>query len=325
MIRSGAIEEKQRASLDILAGSELSHSGFRLRFPDALETRYWRDVAAERLRDLRFIAIWGVARYFFFGILLNLFVVQDPNWGGVAIQHSGASFLVLAIIHVALRDTVDVTVREIALLACCLVCSLAAILVVSAKPSPVTLRDFLLSISPASFVLIFVRLRFRQAVAFFLINITVYALAVFSRPEISRDDGTFLIGFMTTLLIPALIGSHAFERALRRIYLHRLLDQLRNENLAALNVTLTGLSYTDPLTHIANRRKLDEALSALVMTPGATGTMLLIDIDWFKAFNDRYGHLAGDACLCHVAHCLSSQLRVSISSRASAARNSPFY
>ncbi|WP_347557535.1 GGDEF domain-containing protein [Robbsia sp. KACC 23696] len=309
MIRSGAIAEKQTFPLDVLAESELSRSGFRLRFPDALETRYWRDIAAERLRDLRFIAIWGVAGYLFFGILLNLFVVQDPNWGGVAIQLCGASLLVLAISNLALRDRVAVTAREIALLVCCLACSLGAILVVSCKPGPVTLRDFLLSISPASFVLIFVRLRFHQATAFFLINIAVYALAVFSRQEISHDDATFLIGFMTTLLIPALIGSHGFERALRRIYLHRLLEQLRNDTLAAQNVTLTGLSYTDPLTRIANRRKLDEALSELVMQPGATGTMLLVDIDWFKAFNDRYGHLAGDACLCHVAACLSSHLR----------------
>jgi diguanylate cyclase (GGDEF)-like protein len=91
------------------------------------------------------------------------------------------------------------------------------------------------------------------------------------------------------------------------VYAHGL--SKRDENLAAQNATLTGLSYTDPLTSIANRRRLDEALSELVTAPGSMGALLLVDIDMFKAFNDRYGHLAGDACLCHVAQCLSSHLR----------------
>jgi diguanylate cyclase (GGDEF)-like protein len=72
---------------------------------------------------------------------------------------------------------------------------------------------------------------------------------------------------------------------------------------------LTDLSYTDPLTGVANRRSLDETLSGLVMGPASTGALLLVDIDMFKAFNDRYGHVAGDACLRHVAQCLSSKLR----------------
>jgi len=309
MKHSGAMHEAQEPRLDVLAESELTHSGFRLAFPEALETRYWRDIATERLRELRFIAHWGVAGYFCLGVLLNLIVIQDPDWKGVAIQLVGSSIAVLAIIRGWLRDGVAVAMREIALLACCLVCSLAAILIVAAKPAPATLRDFLLAIPPASFILIFVRLRFHQAVAFFLANISVYALTLFNRPEISHSDDTFLIGFMTTLLLPALVGGHAFERVSRRIYLHRLLERLRNENLVAQNATLADLSYTDPLTSTANRRRLDEALSELVTAPGSTGALLLVDIDRFKAFNDRYGHLAGDACLRRVAQCLSSHLR----------------
>ncbi len=292
-----------------MAESELRHSGFRLAFPQALETRYWRDIAAERLQELRFIGLCGVTGYFIFGILLNLIVILNPDWKSVAIQLVGSSLTVFAIIQLGLREKVATATREIALLACCLICSLAAILVVAAKPTPANLRDFLLAIPPASFVLIFVRLRFHQAVAFFLANLSVYALVLLDRPEINHSDAMFLIGFMTTLLSPALIGSHAFERALRRLYLHRLLDRLRNEKLAAQNAALTDLSYTDPLTSIANRRRLDEALAELIAAPASTGALLLIDIDRFKAFNDRYGHLAGDACLCHVAQCLSSHLR----------------
>jgi diguanylate cyclase (GGDEF)-like protein len=241
--------------------------------------------------------------------LLNLIIIQNPDWREVTIQLAVPSLVALAMRHLWLRDGVACTTRETALLACCLFGSLAAILVVAVKPAAADLHDFLLAIPPAIFVLIFVRLRFRQAVVFSLATVIVYALALFSRPEISDSDTTFLIGFMAVLLVPALIGTHAFERASRRIYLHGLLDRLRSETLAAKNAALTGLSYTDPLTSIPNRRRLDEVLSVFLTAPGAAGALLLADIDTFKAFNDRYGHLAGDECLRQVAQCLSSRLR----------------
>lgn len=64
--------------------------------------------------------------------------------------------------------------------------------------------------------------------------------------------------------------------------------------------TLEALSITDGLTGIANRRRFDEALSleyARHARSGAELSLILLDIDYFKAFNDSYGHIAGDDCL----------------------------
>ncbi len=309
MEHSGTAHDEGEPRLDVLAESELSRSGFRLAFPEALEIRYWRDTAADRVRELRFIILWGATLYFCLGILLNLIIIQNPDWREVAVQLAVPSFAALVMRHLWLRDGVAAAMRETALLACCLFGSLAAILVVAVKPALADLHDFLLAIPPAIFVLIFVRLRFQQAVVFSLLNIIVYTLALLSRSEISGSDTTFLIGFMAVLLFPALVGAHAFECASRRIYLHGLLDRLRNEKLAAKNADLTGLSYTDSLTGIPNRRRLDEVLAVFLTAPGSSGALLLADIDTFKAFNDRYGHLAGDECLRQVAQCLSSRLR----------------
>ncbi|OWT68881.1 MULTISPECIES: GGDEF domain-containing protein [unclassified Achromobacter] len=298
-----------RPDLDAMAKAELARSGFRLAFPAVLQARYEQDIASERVKELRFIVLWGASLYFILGVLLNLTIIPQPDWHGVAIQLTVPSLLAFAIRHLWLRDSTPSAIRETALLTCCLLATLAAILIVAIKPSPATLRDFLLAIPPASFVLIFVRLRFRQAAAFFVANIGVYALTLSSRPEISHDDAMFLIGFMTTLLFPALLGAHTFERASRRIYLHGLRDRLRNENLTATNAALADLSYTDALTNIPNRRQLDKTLDEFLAEPGAAGALLLVDIDLFKAFNDRHGHLAGDACLRQVAQCLQSHLR----------------
>ena len=70
---------------------------------------------------------------------------------------------------------------------------------------------------------------------------------------------------------------------------------------------LTRLSVIDALTKIANRRKFDEVLKneyLLGCRSGKPLSILMIDIDYFKQFNDTYGHLAGDDCIKKVATAL---------------------
>ena len=70
------------------------------------------------------------------------------------------------------------------------------------------------------------------------------------------------------------------------------------------NQQLELLSATDGLTGLANRRQFDQHLYSewqRSMRNGQPLSLLLIDIDHFKRYNDHYGHLAGDACLRQVA------------------------
>ncbi|CAK0742951.1 two-component system, chemotaxis family, response regulator WspR [Gammaproteobacteria bacterium] len=67
---------------------------------------------------------------------------------------------------------------------------------------------------------------------------------------------------------------------------------------------LERLSTTDGLTGIANRRRFDEYLDFQWRQSSRSGTplsLLLTDIDYFKNFNDHYGHIQGDSCLKQVA------------------------
>jgi len=71
---------------------------------------------------------------------------------------------------------------------------------------------------------------------------------------------------------------------------------------------LHQLSMTDGLTGIANRRSLDERLQQELNSAKRNQwpmSILLIDIDYFKLYNDNYGHLAGDDCLKQVANILN--------------------
>lgn len=80
-----------------------------------------------------------------------------------------------------------------------------------------------------------------------------------------------------------------------------------NDRLLAQAELLHAQAYLDGLTGVANRRRFDEALAAewrRCRREGVPLALLMIDIDQFKRFNDRYGHQAGDEALKAVAAAL---------------------
>ncbi len=80
------------------------------------------------------------------------------------------------------------------------------------------------------------------------------------------------------------------------------------ETLEKYNRKLEALSNTDGLTGIANRRRFDEVMAqeyARHARSGAELSLILLDIDLFKSFNDHYGHVAGDECLQQVAQVMA--------------------
>ena len=83
------------------------------------------------------------------------------------------------------------------------------------------------------------------------------------------------------------------------------------EHIAALLAELERTAAVDGLTGLVNRRVLDAALAASLSTARTTtGTALvLVDLDHFKAVNDRYGHPVGDAVLQHVGVVLAAAVR----------------
>jgi diguanylate cyclase (GGDEF)-like protein len=80
--------------------------------------------------------------------------------------------------------------------------------------------------------------------------------------------------------------------------------------LKAQGDLLRSLAFIDGLTGVANRRRFDETLQAEWRRCGRGNSplaLLMIDIDHFKRYNDRYGHQAGDACLQKVAAALKER------------------
>ena len=127
---------------------------------------------------------------------------------------------------------------------------------------------------------------------------------------------SFILGFLAWLLATG--GARATRLATKmtselnkqiheyEVVQKRMLES--EDELEETNRKLAALSITDGLTQIANRRRFDEVLSmehARHARSGAELSLIMLDIDYFKAFNDTYGHLGGDDCLKQIAHVLA--------------------
>jgi diguanylate cyclase (GGDEF)-like protein len=86
----------------------------------------------------------------------------------------------------------------------------------------------------------------------------------------------------------------------------------QEKELRKANQRLERLSSLDGLTQIANRRRFDEHMDhewRRAIRTGKPMGLIMADIDHFKAYNDTYGHQAGDDCLIQVAQSLYQQLK----------------
>ena len=102
--------------------------------------------------------------------------------------------------------------------------------------------------------------------------------------------------------------------------------RIHQAQLETQSAKLENIASTDTLTGVPNRRSFNQRYSAewrRSVRRGSNVALVLVDIDFFKAFNDTYGHVAGDAALQQVATTLASCLaRSEDFSRVTAAKNS---
>lgn len=127
-----------------------------------------------------------------------------------------------------------------------------------------------------------------------------------------RHQALLTVGVVGALLAAvAAVGWRLIINIGRRIRAEASLLAAR-EDLLQANQRLAVLATQDQLTGLANRRSFDEVLaqeSRRAAREGSALSLLLLDLDYFKRFNDAYGHVAGDQCLRAVAMALSRSIR----------------
>jgi diguanylate cyclase (GGDEF)-like protein len=117
-----------------------------------------------------------------------------------------------------------------------------------------------------------------------------------------------LAGTSCLIVLLLFLGARMIGQLIER---DRLQRQLRAATAAleTTNASLQQLAMSDGLTGLANRRHFDDRLNAefkRAVRDQSPLALVILDVDYFKKFNDRHGHVAGDACLREVAEAVQA-------------------
>jgi diguanylate cyclase (GGDEF)-like protein len=280
------------------------------RFPPALETIYAAETDIARRRAVRISSLAGFLTAM--GLLPSVWrLLSDAHplvrsvWIGIGLPISGLSHLLNYIRLPAIWQEAQVALAGVLVAIC-----IAILLPGSAYGG----TSLLLGSTVLILLLGLVGSRFP-----FLISAlyTPAMLAVFvaglrAMPAHGGAPDSVLIVLMGVICFYAAFGNWRLEGETRRSYALMLRARLGQQDLSSRNTELDALARIDALTGLANRRAYDgwmEAAWRQAQAEGTALTLILIDVDHFKLYNDLYGHPGGDGCLRAVAACLRDEMR----------------
>lgn len=151
---------------------------------------------------------------------------------------------------------------------------------------------------------VFMRLKLEAAAISNLLILAIMVLDACLLPGATAQLLAIDLIMVLITMVMTLYANWALDRKSYAIFLHQLMAALDRKELAKRNQELLALSSTDPLTGIGNRRAGEAVIAALWLAhkrDGRSFALAIIDVDFFKLYNDHYGHVAGDDCLKAVA------------------------
>lgn len=284
----------------------LRDAPWHLRFPAALEELFESETSAQR-------RMWLI-RYGLVGLgLINIFVLTDMDmFPDIA---SFASWLRLGVVTpvslamiIAFRFRISPWLREFLQTQLALLALIMILLFATRSTHP----NAAFCLAGLNIVTVYAfnvaRVRFPFALGTALATTALYLFAMPHVPSLPPSTRVFHTSVVLSGLVLGLFANRAQERAERTSYLLNLSERLRQENLSRDNLALSVLAGTDPLTGLANRRHFDAALERMLHQPPPCA-VVMFDVDHFKAYNDTYGHHAGDLCLQAIAKAMAQSLR----------------
>lgn len=269
------------------------------KWPQPLRKQWFADRKAQMLVELAFVLKLG------FGLAIVAFVtdwliVRDLAWTALAVRVGTIGPVTVVGLWAARSGRV-----AIANIATTIALSIfgAVAMWVAAHGTPADIARYSMAIVVTMLAALFVlpmsiAHKLRVALVFFLAS----SLAAFFPEPIPPEllIHHFAAGAIAGIggLLLAIRNWHMESRS----FLLSLQLRFDREDLEQSNALLRELSESDPLTGLSNRRSLERVFEdEYIDRAGGATALLMVDVDHFKRFNDRFGHQIGDSCLVEVA------------------------
>jgi diguanylate cyclase (GGDEF)-like protein len=286
---------------------------WRYKLPRPLESRYVSETDADRNHQIRFWVAVGLA-FSWVNCLADMIVVPDVRWLAFLLRLGVCTPVAVLAIWV-LRDVhARGWLRLVATAVPPAVSLLSVLIVFAASTSVDTFRPAVVLSIGILWMNVLIPMRLGDAMAFTLATLTIGEIVNFSGAAAHHAaiDHPEIIVMTQVLVGLSIVARFLAERESRHGFLRGLRLKVRADDLMRSNTKLLEMANTDPLTGLANRRFFDQALAVTWDSARATRSplsILMIDVDHFKSFNDSAGHLAGDRCLTIVARAIGDQMR----------------
>lgn len=288
----------------------LDRSERRTRFTARLEEHYRSAIAAERRRSLFFASALGLVILVAFSIPRMLYWPSDPATMRAWYTVLAALVVTIAIgMVVASRPRRHELIDRATMVEMVVLAILVSILIRYDDPVAATGTMYCFVMVPVAASTL-ASLHFRQTLAVIVVGDLVFLLAVASKPDLDVDLHVPAVLLTIAGSVMSLWGCWHNDGQHRALFLFLTRERLLSEKSAEQNARLRVMTELDPLTGIANRRVFEDRFEARLAGERRTPlAVIMIDVDHFKAFNDRLGHPEGDRCLIAVARALASELR----------------
>jgi len=307
---------RHRTSMDRVR--ELLEQGFPwMTFPSDMEQQFQRDGADARARHFLISGLISLLIYNGF-LLVDYLMARDVFWLALELRllvFTPVSLLALYIFHKGalpwLRQAPPSIVDVLALIGGIGAAASLAII-------PMLSRSPMVHFYPVGFMVVITygnvvqRLRFWFAVVFTLVLLGAFVGSVMAIADFPARLLWPISSMVVSVALFTLSTNYFLERDERRRYLLTLRERGLVSELSQAHTRLREVFDIDALTGMHNRSHIQEHLSLLwerVRRDGDHLSLLLVDIDHFKKFNERYGNAAGDACLQKVARVLQDGQR----------------
>ncbi len=298
------------ADLANLVDSELARPWWAAASPQ-LRHLYNKRRTLHRRRDARFSMWAAVVIYVLF---LGLDAVLLPDVAGLTLfVRVGLGLLALATVEGMWRLRVDAERFDAVCAGIVVVCYLGWLGVAISSAQALSVSYYM--IFGTIFVMVaclFFNFKPRTANTASILMVLAFFAAIFSLTTVSipyvMAFGTFYVScFALNAYVNMKLNIERYN-----VFLNALKAEIREDEVLQRSRELFRLSNTDPLTGLENRRSIDEKLRHLWndwKTHGAPFSAILIDIDFFKSYNDYYGHQEGDRCLLRVGETLAGTIK----------------